>query len=486
MNFFNRLSIPPVQWAALGAVFGYYLFSLISNIYISFFLFFLTVLFFVKVLFSLNQDSRLLRLISVCFTFFFIGLLFGFSAAYAGRNIVDLHMEESAVTGVQGVLLEDPRISSSGSPMAALSLTYATDRINQRLNASGEIFAFFPQESAQKLKQFGRGTTVYIEGNVRYNDRGFSISARSLHIVKPASATERFRTNIRLKLIDRFGNEKWSGLAAALLIGVRDNLDTDLVTLYRDAGLSYILALSGMHLGIIAALISFLLRKPLGLKGCAIAGSAIIILYCLLVGPMPSLNRSALMYLLGILAVLGALPKNAMSILSLSFLIQIFITPSAGNTISFILSYLALAGILIIGKALSSYFSGKVPDFLLQPLSISVGAFLATAGVCSFTFGTIAPIGIIAGLAIVPLTTIFMIGSIIWLVMDFLSLSFLLSWALKILYSAMEITASISGNVPGINGGFSLVMIISIVICVVIYFLENRRSEAIKKMEPFL
>ncbi|MCL2230467.1 MAG: ComEC/Rec2 family competence protein [Treponema sp.] len=479
-------SIPPVQWAALGAVFGYYLFSLISNFYVSFFLFFLTALFLVRVISSLNAESRLLRLTSLCSTVFFIGLLFGFTAAYAGRNAVDLHMEESAVAGVQGVLLEDPRMSSSGSPMAALSLTYATDRNNRRLNASGEIFAFFPQESAQRLKQFGRGTTVFIEGNVRYNDRGYSVSARSLHIVKPASAMERFRTNLRLELIDRFGNEKWSGLASALLLGVRDNLDTDLVTLYRDAGLSYILALSGMHLGIIAAIISFLLRKPLGLKGCAIAGSAIIFLYCLLVGPMPSLNRSALMYLLGVLAVLGALPKNAMSVLSLSFLIQILITPSAGNTISFILSYLALVGILIVGKALSSYFSGKVPDFLLQPLSISVGAFLATAGVCSFTFGTIAPIGIIAGLVIVPLTTIFMIGSIVWLVLDFVSLSFILNVPLKIFYAAMELTASVSGNVPPVTGGFILTLSISVVLCAAIFYFERRRREAMQKLEPFL
>jgi len=201
---------------------------------------------------------------------------------------------------------------------------------------------------------------------------------------------------------------------------------------------------------------------------------------------MPSLNRSALMYILGVLAILGALPKKAMSILSLSFLIQIIVTPAAGNTLSFILSYLALLGILITGQGLSSFFAGKVPDFILQPLSLSVGAFLITSGICSFTFGTIAPIGIAAGLLIVPLTTVFMIGSMIWLLLDFISLSFLLSYPLSIVYHLMHITASVAGNVPGISANPALVLVLSVVLIIFLYVIEQRRKTKLLKLEPFL
>ncbi|MCL2760002.1 MAG: ComEC/Rec2 family competence protein, partial [Treponema sp.] len=319
----------------------------------------------------------------------------------------------------------------------------------------------------------------------RSGDRGYSFSAKSLHIVKPASSLERKRTGIRLNLINRFNAEPWGGLALALLLGVRDNLDSSFTAMYRSAGLSYILALSGMHLAILTALISFLLKRPLGLKVSAITGAVIIILYCFLVGPMPSLNRSALMYVLGVLAIIGALPKNAMSVLSLSFLIQIIITPAAGNSLSFILSYLALIGILLTGKAISYILGGKVPDFLLQPLSLSCGAFLATAGVCSFVFGTIAPIGIIAGLLIVPLTTVFMIGSIVWLVLNLLSLSALLNYPLYLLYRMMETTASVAGNVPGIGANPYLILIISLVLSLFIIALEYKRRSDLLKPEPF-
>jgi competence protein ComEC len=118
-----------------------------------------------------------------------------------------------------------------------------------------------------------------------------------------------------MDLIRRFDNYSWGGLALALLVGIRDSLDSNLTRQYRDAGCSYVLALSGMHLAVLISIISFFLKKPLGLKKAAIAGAAVILLYCFIVGPMPSLDRSLLMYLLGVLAVLGALPKEPISLL---------------------------------------------------------------------------------------------------------------------------------------------------------------------------
>jgi len=486
-RFIERLFIPPVQYAAFGAVIGFYfLFNTHIAAAIAVFIFSFVSLCFFRVLSSLNNESRPLYAANISFAAFTAGLVIGLCAADAGRNEINFGIPVERVVAVEGVLLEDPRIISGGSVMALLSLRKCAGEGGLRVSGSGDIAVFFPQEDTQKLREFGRGTNVFAEGVIRSSQRGYSISAGSLHIVKPASGIEKMRTGIRLKLINIFDGKLWGGLALALLLGVRDNLDSDFTASYRGAGLSYILALSGMHLAIITALISFLLKKPLGLKASAITGAVIIILYCLLVGPMPSLNRSAIMYVLGVLAILGALPKKPLSILSLSFLIQIIFTPAAGNSLSFILSYLALFGILIIGKALSFLFAGKVPDFLLQPLSLSCGAFLATAGICSFTFGTIAPVGIIAGLLIVPLTTVFMIGSIIWLVLDFVSLSFLLNWPLSVLYRLMEVIASVAGNMPGISANFILILVLSLVLSLLIVVFEYKRREALLKMEPFI
>jgi len=486
-NVIQHFKLPPVQCAALGALIGFYILFktvFVFIVVIVFLLLFLTSFF--RVLSSFNKESRFLHFANICSAAFTIGVFIGLCAANAGRNEIFFGIPEKEIIAVEGILLEDPRILSSGSAMVTLSLKRSAGERGLRISSRGEIIVFFQPDNAFKIREYGRGANVFAEGVIRTNERGTSMSAKSLHVIKPAPAMERTRTNIRLSLIKRFGNSQWGGLSLALLLGIRDNMDSDFTVLYQRAGLSYILALSGMHLAIIAALISFLLKKPLGLKWCAIAGAVIIILYCFLVGPMPSLNRSALMYVLGVLAILGALPKKAMSILSLSFLIQIIVTPAAGNTLSFILSYLALLGILITGQGLSSFFAGKVPEFILQPLSLSVGAFLITSGICSFTFGTIAPIGIIAGLVIVPLTTVFMIGSIVWLIMDFISLSFLLGFPLNIVYNLMHITASVAGNVPGISANPVLVLILSIMLIIFLYAIEQRRKTALLKLEPFL
>jgi len=487
ISFFKSLRFPPLFCAAFGTAIGFYfLFRTHIAVTITVILLLLIALCLFRVLSSLNEQSRELQITALCALALTVGVVLGICAANAGRSNVEFGIPDNKVTGIEGVLLEDPRLISGGKAIVTLSLKKSAGSGGLRVDGRGEITVFFPQESAAKLKSFGRGTTVFAEGRLRLSDTGWTYSAESLHIVKTAPAIERMRTNIRLNLIDRFNEKGWGGLALALLLGIKDNLDTNLSTLYRDAGCSYILALSGMHLAVIAALIAFLLKKPLGLKLSAIVGAVIIVLYCFLVGPMPSLNRAAIMYLLGVAAILGALPKKPLSILCLSFLIQIVATPSAGNSISFILSYLALFGILIIGQPLYSLFCGKVPDFLLQPLSASCGAFLATAGVTGFAFGIIAPIGIIAGLVLVPLTTVFMIGSMIWLAFDFLSISGFLSFPLSLLYRLMEKIISVAGGIPGISANPLLILVFSLTLSLSIIFFESRRSDSALRLQPFL
>jgi len=486
MGPLNKFHLTPVLCTAAGAAAGYYILFYSANAVTIFAFLILTAAFcFFRVVASLYTQSHRFQHFSACCTALAIGLALGICAANAGRSEVNFGIPENRVIAVEGILLEDPRIISGGSAMVSLSLRRSAGAGGLRVSSSGMINVFFPDANADKIKQFGRGTTVFAEGNLRHTAYGWSLSAQSLHVLKPASSFERMRTNIRLGLTSRFENETWGGLSLALLLGIRDNLDSGFSSLYSNAGLSYILALSGMHLAILTALIAFLLKRFLGLKVSAAAGAVIIIFYCILVGPMPSLNRAVLMYIIGVIAVLGAFPKNTISILSLSFLIQIIITPASGNTLSFKLSYLALIGIIITGQALASLFAGKVPDFLLQPLSISAGAFLATAGICSFTFGTLAPAGIIAGLAIVPLTTIFMIGSIIWLALSLFPFSAILDFPLSILYRLMETTASAAGRMPVISANPYLVLVISVSLSFLIIALEHRRKLVMLQIQPF-
>ena len=439
-----------------------------------------------------------LRLTSLRLTAFTAGVAMGICVGAGAVQSVSFGIPEDAVEGVSGVLLDDPRIVSGGRAMTTLSLKMINGKGRVRVGSRGEVTVFFPAESALRLKEFGRGAEVFAEGTLRRSggrngsDGSPVLFAESLHVTAPAPQLDRFRTNLRLDMTYRFtessfGDPAWGGLALALLLGIRDNLDMNIAALYRDSGCSHILALSGMHLAVLVALISFLLKKPLGLRLAAICGALIILAYCYIVGPLPSLNRAALMYLLGVLAVLGMLKKDALLLLCMAFLMQIAMTPRAGLSLSFILSYLALAGILIIGESLNGIFKGKIPAALLLSLSASVGAFLATAGVTAWFFGVLRPVGIVASLILTPLTTVFMVGSMAWLALNLISppLSPLLSHPLSLLYKLMERTAFAASKMPGIKAHPVLVLTLSLLCVALILWYERRNRLTIDRVEPF-
>jgi len=442
------------------------------------------------------QVIQWLHLMPLRLTAFAAGVAMGIGVGANAVQSVSFGIPEDAVQGISGVLLDDPRIVSGGRAMTTLSMKMIHGSGRVRVGARGEITVFFPAESSIRLKEFGRGAEVFVEGTLRESvfdgSPSFTFFTEALHVTAPAPPLERFRTNLRLDMTHRFtespfGDSSWGGLALALLLGIRDNLDMNIAALYRDSGCSHILALSGMHLAVLVALISFLLKQPLGLRLAAICGALFILAYCYIVGPLPSLNRAALMYLLGVMAILGMLKKDPLLLLCMAFLIQIAITPRAGLSLSFILSYLALAGILIIGESLNGIFKGKVPAFFLLSISASVGAFLATAGVTAWFFGILRPVGILASLILTPLTTVFMVGSMAWLALNLLapSLSPLLSHPLSLLYQLMERTAFVASKMPGIKADPGLVLTLSLLCIALILWFERRRRLTINRVEPF-
>ena len=437
---------------------------------------------------------------------FTVGLVLGISAGAVlpGRapDGVVFAVSPADIHGISGTLLEDPRVVSGGRVMASLSLGRTMSAGGVSASASGEITVFFPEESAERLREFGRGTEVAASGYLRIPNRdgsrfdAYLFSADSLHITKPAPPLERFRTGLRLSLIRRFSRPDsgelsngvpWGGLAQSLLLGVRDNLDSGFAASYRKAGCSYILALSGMHLAVLTALISLLLKRALGMRAAAVAGAVIIIMYCFLVGPFPSLVRSALMYLLGVMAVLGMLKKDVFSLLCMAFVLQLAVTPQAGFSIAFMLSYLALAGIIIIGGKLARIFRGKIPNAILVPLSASFGAFVVTAGITVFYFDILYPAGIIAGVILAPLATPFMVGSILWLILDLISpaISSVLNLPLSLLYTLMERVASLAAYIPGITLNFHAANFITLALVAIIVWFDFRRKAASSRLDAF-
>ncbi len=202
------------------------------------------------------------------------------------------------------------------------------------------------------------------------------------------------------------------GLVLALLSGARDYLDADLSDSFRRAGLSHVLALSGMHLSLFSSLLGK--RRNFFVRFLCMA------CFVFFAGFSPSLFRAFLCALLlsacGCLHVPGA---DGKAVLGCVFLLHVLLRRGDIYSPAFMLSYGAMAGILLLSDPVHRLISPFVPPVLATPLAPSVAAFIATAPISFCIFGFVAPAGILASVIVSSLIGLFMLLSLVLLLLAF-------------------------------------------------------------------
>ncbi|MGL4982027.1 MAG: ComEC/Rec2 family competence protein [Treponemataceae bacterium] len=208
------------------------------------------------------------------------------------------------------------------------------------------------------------------------------------------------------------------GLLLALLSGSRDFLNTDIADNFRKAGLSHVLALSGMHVSLFTSIAlilgKFFRSRKIGLlfSLCAVT------LFVWFAGLSPSLFRAMVCVFLGVFFSLLFLRIDLVSLISLCFILHVLLFPLDAITIAFLLSYSALLGIATFEPLLTSFFSRFVflPQKLIALISPSIGANIFTSPLSLYFFSFFTPIGIIATIFVSPLVSVFFILSFICVV----------------------------------------------------------------------
>ena len=169
-----------------------------------------------------------------------------------------------------------------------------------------------------------------------------------------------------------FPHEGTAPLVNALLTGDRSSLDSSVMNSFRDSGASHILALSGLHLGIIYGIllkVTSIFGKHPTVKAVR---SLIIILLCgiytLATGASPSLVRAFLFILVDETARLTHRSNNPLRVYCAALFIQTAINPQVISSTGFQLSYLAMAGIFLLYPALKKWYPQKeaAGDMLIE------------------------------------------------------------------------------------------------------------------------
>lgn len=199
-------------------------------------------------------------------------------------------------------------------------------------------------------------------------------------------------------------------VASALVLGARDELDDDLYNAFSATGTMHVLAVSGLHVGIIYSMIMFVLgpmKKLRGGKLClALLSMAILWGYAMVTGLSPSVLRATMMFSFVTIAGPWGRRANIYNTLGVSAFVLLLFDPNLIFSVSFQLSYAAVFGIVYFYPGLVKIWrpSAWATRKIWEMSCVSIAAQLATFPIALFYFHQFPVYFLLANFLAIPLS----------------------------------------------------------------------------------
>ena len=244
-------------------------------------------------------------------------------------------------------------------------------------------------------------------------------------------------------------SEETYGQVVALTLGKREYLSPVTKALYREAGASHMLALSGMHLSILYGMMRWFVGR-MSLTRWKWGGFCIALVsiwsYAIMTGCPKSLIRAALMLSVSLMTLASKEKRGGVDVLVVSAAIVLLLDPASLMDIGFQMSCAAMLGIMLLGLPLADGFKERpwLVRVVTESLCISLSAQLCTMPLTLWYFGSIATYSALTSLVAIPLTMMIIYASIgvyagcVWMVVP-----------LEALISLQNRFMSIMANLPG-------------------------------------
>jgi len=233
--------------------------------------------------------------------------------------------------------------------------------------------------------------------------------------------------------------EKEQGLAEALLIGFKDDLDKTLVQSYTNTGVVHIIAISGMHLALIYWLLT-LVTKPLKRKRLNWLRIIIILsglwLFSILAGAQASVIRSAVMFTCIALAEVFGRRTSIFNTLSLSAFLLLCYNPFWLWDVGFQLSYTAVLSIVIFYRPIANWYlpDDKIIEFIWKTMAVSLAAQIFTTPISLYHFHQFPVLFLLTNVVAVPLSSLILFAEIGLCVFSFIKP---VAWFIGVVASSM-------------------------------------------------
>lgn len=340
-------------------------------------------------------------------------------------------------------VLSEPLIEKNRSYKANATV-YALMRNNSMAKTRGSIIIYFEKDS-NFLSRIDYGSTIVFKkklqaikntGNpgafdyrryclfqgithqVFLAENEFTISTKRSRVAY-TSWLQQSRKGLLKVLKEYIPGKREAGVAEALLIGYRDDLDRDLMQSYANTGVIHVIAISGMHLAMIYGLLIGLL-KPLQRNAGAkwVRGAVILLmlwLFTLLSGAGPSILRSAVMFSF---IVVGQSMRRKISVyhtLSASAFFLLCRNPFFLWDAGFQLSYAAVLSIIVFLRPVTRWFFFKyaLASHIWKLIAVTLAAQVLTTPLSIYHFHQVPNLFLLSNLVIVPLSGIILYGEIL-------------------------------------------------------------------------
>lgn len=289
------------------------------------------------------------------------------------------------------------------------------------------------------------------------------------------------------KLSDWFPSRQ-AAFLSALLFGEKDGLTTIDTNHLRKAGLSHVVAVSGLHVGFFIGFLLLLFGRRVG----SMVGLPLLLAYIIMVGASPSVLRASLMYALVLVAFLIGRDADSWTSLAAALLLCLILQPVSLLSVGLQLSFAATVGILWLAlpmqKALTVH-SKRIPHALRQVINwvtsgiaCSFGALLFTMPILLYHFSYLSVLSPLSNLLTLwAVTLVFPLGMLFCVAASICApirhvLALPISLLVRYIWAVTDFTADIRGGVLAVNHVSNIILLLVLSAAFLVCVLSNRRK----------
>lgn len=282
-------------------------------------------------------------------------------------------------------------------------------------------------------------------------------------------------------------------ILSALTLGYKRGLDPETKQTFSAAGAMHVLAVSGLHVGIIfgifAFVFGFLQKQKRGKYFYVILAVLILWGYAFITGLSPSVMRAAAMFSLVCIAGNIQRQTNIYNTLTVSAFILLLLNPNNLFEVGFQLSYAAVFGIVYLQPKIAGLIvvKTKVGKFFWALLTVSVAAQIATFPLTAYYFNQFPLYFWLSNLVVIPAVFVLISLGIALLLLSSVPIlsgivAFLTAWAVKLVYFFLETIENLPYAVQNISLTKNTLFLIIAFFLFSFLFIEQRRVRHIKLM----